>query len=146
MARNYFLPEGFIRKPSFVVSPFNLKTELKHFLCIEILQQVTHNTNKDSIEAPRLQPIYFHGHTEQPCPEPVLHLLLLALHVHPNHFNSQQQQKHWNRTAQPARDRIRKCTNDFYQVTMIKIYSDLWVMCYVIITMLSWVQHHYDIK
>ena len=23
-------------------------------------------------------------------------------------------------------------------------YSDLWVMCYVIITMLSWVQHHYD--
>ena len=57
LARNYFLPEGFIRKPSFVVSPFNLKTELKHFLCIEILQQVTHNTNKNSIEAPCLQPL-----------------------------------------------------------------------------------------
>ena len=43
---------------------------------------MTHNT-KDSIEAPRLQPLYFRGHTEQLCPEPVLHLLLLALHVHP---------------------------------------------------------------
>ena len=27
--------------------------------------------------------LYFRGHTEQLCPEPVLHLLLLALHVHP---------------------------------------------------------------
>ena len=33
---------------------------------------MTHITNKDSIEAPRLQPLYFRGHTEQLCPEPIL--------------------------------------------------------------------------
>ena len=31
-------------------------------------------------------------------------------------------------------------------LSMMNTYSDLWVMCYVIITMLSWVQHHYEFR
>ena len=89
---------------------------------------MTHNTNKDSIEAPRLQPLYFHGHTEQLCPELILQGLV----------STGTGQLSLQETELESVQMI------IYQVTMRQIYSDLWVMCYVIITMLSWVQHHYE--
>jgi hypothetical protein len=100
LARNYFFARGVLRKAIFCCLPLALLSEnlsQKHLKCIELLQQVTHNTNKNSIEAPHLQPLYSRGHTERLCSEPVLQglvravgnvvlqLLLLALHEHHLH-------------------------------------------------------------